>query len=314
MQALLEQSQQQTEILQTQQEELQRKQAELQESNKELKIQSEELQSQSEELEVQQEELRHANEELEERTKALEQQKSEIQQKNRALEKTQREMEIAKAAIETKAKELEIASQYKSEFLANMSHELRTPLNSLLILAQLLASNKQENLTEQQIEYAKTIHSAGADLLELINEILDLSKIEAGKMEVNIEQFSLSDLVETIGNKFQPLTSEKSLDFQIRMTEDLPPILETDQQRLKQILNNLLSNAFKFTEQGNITLGIRQIADNEDIGLVGVDLTNAIAISVTDTGIGIPKHKQQIIFEAFQQVDGTTSRHYGVLG
>jgi signal transduction histidine kinase/DNA-binding response OmpR family regulator len=314
MQELLEQSQQQTEILQTQQEDLQRKQAELQQTNKELQYQSEELQSQSEELETQQEELRHANDELEERTKALEQQKAEIQNKNKTLEKTQSEMEQAKVAIEAKAKELEIASQYKSEFLANMSHELRTPLNSLLILAQLLASNKQENLTEQQIEYAKTIHSAGADLLELINEILDLSKIEAGRMELHLEQFSLSELVETIEHKFQPLASEKGINFLIQMASDLPIILQTDQQRLKQIINNLLSNAFKFTQQGHITLEIRQIAANEDIGIVGVDLEKALAISVTDTGIGIPKHKQRIIFEAFQQMDGTTSRQYGGTG
>ncbi len=344
MQALLEQSQRQTEELQTQSEELhaqqeemqqineelqtqqaelQHKQEALQQQNEELQSQSEELQSQSEELQTQQEELKQTNEELEERTKELERQKEDIQHKNLALEKTQVEIEKAKAAIEIKAKELALASQYKSEFLANMSHELRTPLNSLLILAQLLANNKPGNLTEKQVSYAQTIQSAGSDLLTLINDILDLSKVEAGKMEVNVEPLSLSDLLETLEQKFRPLAQEKGLAFQLKIAEGLPAFLQTDGQRLKQIMNNLLSNAFKFTSLGKIVLSIQRVI-SEQLSVISYQLSNKapfdgetkdlIAISVIDTGIGIPKDKQQVIFEAFQQVDGTTSRSYGGTG
>ncbi|HAI70552.1 MAG TPA: hypothetical protein DCM38_14085, partial [Gammaproteobacteria bacterium] len=323
MQALLEQSQRQTEELQTQSEELQAQQEEMQQineqlqtqreeleqkqealqhRNEELQSQSEELQSQSEELQSQQEELKQTNEELEERTEELERQKEAIQYKNIALEASQVEMEKARAAIEIKAKELELASQYKSEFLANMSHELRTPLNSLLILSQLLANNKPGNLTEKQVEYAQTIQSAGSDLLILINDILDLSKVEAGKMELNIEKLFLSDLVESLAHKFAPLAQEKGLAFHIQMADNLPEVLHTDVQRLKQILTNLLSNAFKFTNQGEVRLSITQ------------EVKDLIAISITDTGIGIPSDKQQLIFEAFQQIDGTTSRRYGGTG
>jgi len=338
MQTLLEQSQRQTEELQTQSEELQAqqeemqqindelqngreelqgKQEELQQRNEELQSQSEELQSQSEELQTQQEELKQTNEELEERTKDLEQQKEDIEHKNIALKQNQAEMEKARAAIEFKAHELELASQYKSEFLANMSHELRTPLNSLLILAQLLANNKPGNLNEKQVSYAQTIQSAGSDLLTLINDILDLSKVEAGKMEVNIEALSLSDLLETLEQKFRPLASEKGLVFQRKLADDVLPLLHTDGQRLKQILNNLLSNAFKFTSQGEIVLNIQRVThlgeETYQLGPMGAR-EDLIALSVIDTGIGIPKEKQQLIFEAFQQVDGTTSRRYGGTG
>ncbi|EDN72941.1 signal transduction histidine kinase [Beggiatoa sp. SS] len=261
--------------------------------------------------------MKQTNDELEERTKDLEQQKEDIEHKNIALKQNQAEMEKARAAIEFKAKELELASQYKSEFLANMSHELRTPLNSLLILAQLLANNKPGNLNEKQVSYAQTIQSAGSDLLTLINDILDLSKVEAGKMEVNIEALSLSDLLEMLEQKFSPLASEKGLVFEKRLADDLPPFLQTDGQRLKQILNNLLSNAFKFTSLGKIVLSIQRVTNIEDesyqLGKMEAR-ENLIAISVIDTGIGIPKDKQQLIFEAFQQVDGTTSRRYGGTG
>ena len=328
MQELLEQSQQQTEELQSQSEELQSQQEEMQQINEELQAQREELEtkqvelqqrnealqsqaeetkSQSEELQTQQEELRQSNEELEERTRELERQKSEIQHKNLALERTQ-------AAIEIKAKELELASQYKSEFLANMSHELRTPLNSLLILAQLLANNKPGNLTDKQVEYARTIHSAGYDLLTLINDILDLSKVEAGKMDVNVEELPLTEWVETIEQKFRHLASEKGLAFHIRVAEDVPQILKTDVQRLQQIINNLLSNAFKFTEEGEINLTMQRPADNEEVAIMDFDPAKTLAFSVADTGIGIPEDKKQLIFEAFQQVDGSTSRHYGGTG
>jgi signal transduction histidine kinase/CheY-like chemotaxis protein len=349
LQSQQEEMQQINEELQHQREELEHKQAELQQRNEELQSQAEELQSQSEELQTQQEELKQTNEALEERTKELERQKSDIQHKNLALEKNQAEMRKTQVALETKATELELASRYKSEFLANMSHELRTPLNSLLILAQLLADNKPANLTDKQVEYAKTIHSAGSDLLTLINEILDLSKVEAGKIDVNREEVSLLDLIETLEPKFRHQASEKGLAFHITPAENVPSHLYTDGQRLKQILNNLLSNAFKFTHQGEIRLEISGPHPSplpkgegvgphpsplpkgegvgphsyprtlgEDRGLLplgeGRGEGHIIAFSVIDTGIGIPKNKQQTIFEAFQQVDGSTSRRYGGTG
>jgi len=334
MQELLEQSQQQTEELQsqseelqsqqeemqqineelqTQREELQHKQEELQQRNEELQSQAEELQSQSEELQTQQEELKQTNEALEERSKELEQQKDDAQQKNIALEKTQTDMKRAQVALETKAQQLELASQYKSEFLANMSHELRTPLNSLLILAQLLAENKAGNLTDKQVKYAQTINSSGSDLLKLINEILDLSKVEAGKMEVSVEDVSLTELMETVEQKFRPLALDKGLAFHIKVANDLPAMLHTDAQRFQQVLNNLLSNAFKFTTDGEIKLTLRY-ARSEEMSQLSFEAAQTIAISVTDTGIGIPTDKQQLIFEAFQQVDGTTSRRFGGTG
>ena len=298
-----------------------RKEAEkaLQQQQQELQLSNEELRNQSEELQVQQEELSHSNEELEERTKELEQQKDKIHQKNVALENNQMEMEKAKTALETKANELELANRYKSEFLANMSHELRTPLNSLLILAQLLTENKTGNLTEKQVEYARTVHSAGTDLLMLINDILDLSKVEAGKMEVHVEELSLADLVESVAQKFSPVADKNGLAFQITMAEDLPQVFCTDAQRLQQILNNLLSNAFKFTSQGEIKLDIRKSGSQPLISLTDQALASVapqsfFAISVTDTGIGIPTEKQPVVFDAFQQVDGTTSRRYGGTG
>ncbi len=320
LQSQQEELQQVNEALQAQREDLESKQAALQQQNEELQSQSEELQSQSEELQTQQEELKQTNEALEERTKDLERQKAEIQHKNLVLEQTQAEMEKARTAIETKAQELELASQYKSEFLANMSHELRTPLNSLLILAQLLANNKAGNLSDKQVEYAQTIHSAGSDLLTLINEILDLSKVEAGKIDVNAEDLSLTDLVEMVEQKFRHLASEKGLAFHITLADELPPVLNTDEQRLKQIINNLLSNAFKFTEKGEIKLEIKSKSPQPPFAKEGIlsfekgELGNFIAFSVSDTGIGIPKEKQQVIFEAFQQVDGSTSRRFGGTG
>jgi signal transduction histidine kinase/DNA-binding response OmpR family regulator/methyl-accepting chemotaxis protein/CHASE3 domain sensor protein len=325
MQALLEQSQRQTEELQQQSEELQSQQEELQQINEELQNQreelehkqvelqhhNEELQTQSEELQTQQEELKQSNETLEERTRELEQQKAEIQHKNAALEQTQAEMKKTQMALETKANELELASRYKSEFLANMSHELRTPLNSLLILAQLLTDNKNGNLTDKQIEYAQTIHSAGSDLLTLINEILDLSKVEAGKIEVHTEAISITDLVESTELKFRHVAEEKGLTFNINVTDEVPPSINSDRQRLKQILNNLLSNAFKFTQKGEVRLDIN--IPPHPLG-EGWGEGQQIAFRITDTGIGIPKDKQQVIFEAFQQVDGSTSRRYGGTG
>ncbi|AUI69042.1 response regulator [Beggiatoa leptomitoformis] len=274
----------------------------------ELKTQNEELQSQSEELQTQQEELRQTNDELEIRARELEVQKEEIRKKNINMEKAQ-------AAIEAKAHELELASKYKSEFLANMSHELRTPLNSLLILSNLLIENPQGNLTQQQIDYAKTINGAGADLLNLINEILDLSKVEAGKIEAHPEEVSLRELIESNRLKFQHIADQKGLRFSIDIIEPLPDTIFTDTHRLKQIINNLLANAFKFTLEGGVTLSVvRPSQSLEALERINLIPSRTIALSVTDTGIGIPKEKQAIVFEAFQQADGTTSRRFGGTG
>jgi signal transduction histidine kinase/DNA-binding response OmpR family regulator len=298
MQILLQQTQEQSEELQNQQEELKQ-------SNEELTSQQEELQSQAEELQTQTEELRQTNEELENRTEDLERQRRAIREKNATLEKTQQ-------VVEAKAQELELSSKYKSEFLANMSHELRTPLNSMLILAQLLTENKRGNLEKKQVEYAQTIHSAGSDLLTLINEILDLSKVEAGKIEAHVEEVILAELMETIEPKFHHLAEEKSVAFHIIIADELPPVLRTDSQRLKQIINNLLSNAFKFTAKGEVKLSMQR--PTSDLFGTGLDPAKTVALSVTDSGIGIPEDKQKVIFEAFQQADGTTSRRYGGTG
>ncbi|GEM_PF-124591 len=286
----------------------------MQELLRQTQIQTEELQSQSEELQSQQEELRQANEELEERTHELERQQAEVQEKNTALKK-------AKTILEEKAQELMLASQYKSEFLANMSHELRTPLNSLLILAQLLSENKTNNLTHKQVEYARTIHSAGVDLLNLINDILDLSKVEAGKLQTQVDKIPLSDLIMGIEHKFRHIAENKHLEFYILAeSSQLPDFWHTDQQRLNQILNNLLSNAFKFTSRGSIQLHVHCQEKSQILKETQLDPnslpnnTQLLTISVIDSGIGIPPHKQQLIFEAFQQADGTTSRKYGGTG
>jgi len=266
---------------------------------------NEELQVQSEELQTQQEELRQSNEELENRTRDLERQKTEINKKNAELEKS-------KQLIQAKAKEVELASKYKSEFLANMSHELRTPLNSLLILAQILSENRGGNLTEKQVSYTKTIHSAGSDLLNLINEILDLSKVEAGRIEINIESLSIGDLLEATEHKFKHMAEQKGLEFKILTADDFPGVLHTDSHRLQQVINNLLSNALKFTEKGSITLSLSR--PTEQIENLELKTDKILSISVADTGIGIPKDKQQVVFEAFQQADGTTSRKFGGTG
>ncbi len=314
MQLLLEKTQHQAESLKTQQVELQQKQTELQENNAELQNQSEELQSQQEELQNQQEELRQTNESLEDQTRDLRQQKSEIQQKNQSLEQNQTELEQAKSAIEAKAEQLESASRYKSEFLANMSHELRTPLNSVLILAKLLSENKANNLNDKQVEYAQTIHSAGSDLLQLINEILDLSKIEAGKTEVHLDTVLLRDLIKNIKQKFYPLAENNSTNFDVTFDDNVSDTLQTDQQKLRQILNNLLSNAFKFTKQGKVQLTIQKNQVDELPVVLQTKKIPFISFKVLDTGIGIPTDKQQVIFEAFQQADGSTNRSYGGTG
>jgi len=297
---LLDQTQQQAERLQTQQEELRQ-------TNEELEEQTKALRSSEEALQAQQEELRVINEELQERTKALEDQRDDIRSKNTELTRARNE-------IEEKAKDLEIASKYKSEFLANMSHELRTPLNSIIVLSQLLSENKKQNLTGKQVEYANTINSSGSDLLDLINEILDLSKIEAGKIELHPESMDLKEILNQMNMFFKPMVEKKGLNFNLHIEENVPSSMYTDNQRLQQILKNLLSNALKFTEKGMVKLDVCRPADGPELKRIGLIPETSLAFTVSDTGIGIPQDKLKVIFEAFQQADGTTSRRFGGTG
>ncbi|CAL9653735.1 Sensor histidine kinase RcsC [Streptomyces sp. enrichment culture] len=265
-----------------------------------------ELQVRSTELQVQQDELQRSNAELEEKASLLATQNRDIEAKNLQIEQARQE-------LEARAQQLSLASKYKSEFLANMSHELRTPLNSLLILAQLLAQNPSRNLTPKQVEYAGIIHSAGSDLLQLINDILDLSKVEAGKMDVAPERVTLRQLIEYVEATFRPMTTQKSLDFTISTAAGAPADLLTDDSRLRQVLRNLLSNAVKFTERGSVELRIEPAADGEVPHTV-LRGGAVVAFRVRDTGIGIPEQHLETIFGAFQQADGTTSRKYGGTG
>ncbi|MEU5276529.1 HAMP domain-containing protein [Streptomyces asoensis] len=277
---------------------------------------TEQLRERSAELEQRQKALQASNAELEEKAELLAQQNRDIEVKNT-------EIEEARQVLEERAEQLAVSMRYKSEFLANMSHELRTPLNSLLILAKLLADNADTNLTPKQVEFAETIHGAGSDLLQLINDILDLSKVEAGKMDVSPTRIALVQLVDYVEATFRPLTAEKGLDLSVRVSPELPATLHTDEQRLLQVLRNLLSNAVKFTDSGSVELVIRPagaevpVAIREQLLEAG-SLTDAdaplIAFSVTDTGIGIAASKMRVIFEAFKQADGTTSRKYGGTG
>jgi HAMP domain-containing protein/CheY-like chemotaxis protein len=304
---LLLQSQQLTQDLQSQSEELQAQQDELKRSNAELEAQTATLRASEELLQTQQEELQQTNEELEERSQQLEEQ-------NRRIEIKNAEIEEARSALEEKAEQLALSSKYKSEFLANMSHELRTPLNSLLILAKLLGDNAAGNLTEKQIEFATTIHNAGSELLGLINDILDLSKVEAGKMDVNIGEVSVAEELAALERSFMPLAAEKGLSFELDFAENALATIVTDQQRLQQVLKNLLSNAFKFTEQGSVVLRVGQADGRQFAGDALSKAERVIGFSVVDTGVGIPHDKLRLIFEAFQQADGTTSRRYGGTG
>ncbi|MFI9201662.1 HAMP domain-containing protein [Streptomyces sp. NPDC053048] len=276
------------------------------------------------------EQLRERSAELENRQKALEISNAELEEKsdrlarqNRDIEVKNTEIEEARQVLEERAEQLAVSMRYKSEFLANMSHELRTPLNSLLILAKLLADNAEGNLSPKQVEFADTIHGAGSDLLQLINDILDLSKVEAGKMDVSPSRIALVQLVDYVEATFRPLTAEKGLDFSVRVSPELPATLHTDEQRLLQVLRNLLSNAVKFTDTGAVELVIRPAgADVPDsireqlleAGSLRDADGDMIAFSVTDTGIGIAASKMRVIFEAFKQADGTTSRKYGGTG
>jgi len=305
---LLEQSQSLTQELQSQSEELRRQQDELKKSNSELEQQAKSLRQSEELLKEQQEELQQVNEELEEKASLLAEQNAKVEQKNR-------EVEAARQALEEKAQQLSVSSKYKSEFLANMSHELRTPLNSLLILAKLLSDNKEGSLTPKQVEYARTIHTSGTDLLNLINDILDLSKVEAGKMEVAVTEVPVSEIAGFVERTFRPVAEQKHLAFDVTIREDTPPALYTDGQRLQQILKNLLSNAFKFTERGSVKLTVRRAEKDRRFASRSLDqAADVLAFEVSDTGIGISRDKQQLIFEAFQQADGTTSRKYGGTG
>ena len=308
---LLIQSQQLANELQTQSAELQGQQAELRRSNSELEAQAQSLKQSEELLKDQQEELQQINEELEEKATLLAEQNHAVEQKNR-------EVENARLALEEKAEQLALSSRYKSEFLANMSHELRTPLNSLLILAKLLADNKVGNLSDKQVEYARTIQASGTDLLDLINEVLDLSKVEAGKIEVYPTDVRMEEVQEFSERSFRPLAQQKGLAYDIVIAKGAPPSLRTDGQRLQQILRNLLANAFKFTESGKVELVIEPAPPLHHFqrrslytALAG---KGVVAFRVRDTGIGIPPDKHQLIFEAFQQADGTTSRRYGGTG
>ena len=284
------QLQQLYEQTQAQAEELQSQHAELENINAELEAQAEKLQTSEEELKVQQEELMQANQELEERTRQLEERNALIVERN--LE------------IQQKAEELELTTKYKSEFLANMSHELRTPLNSILLLSRLMGENNEANLTSEQVEYAKVIQSSGQGLLSLIDEILDLSKIEAGKMELEYNNVMVQEIINDMKHLFAPMAREKGIGFDLTLSPDVPSQIETDKMRLEQVLRNLLSNAIKFTSEGSVSLAVNTLPENQSF----------LSFTVKDTGIGIPLEKQSLIFEAFQQADGSTRRKYGGTG
>lgn len=292
---LFEQTQQQAEELESQQEELRT-------TNEELIYKSDQLMASEEELRVQQEELRQTNAELEEKAQQLEERNISVNQ--------------AREAMSLKAEELAVSSKYKSEFLANMSHELRTPLNSILILARILKENKPENLTEDQIKYAGVIQNAGTDLLTLINDILDLSKIESGKIDLNIEPVRPQEITQNMESLFNEIARSKKINFETIRAKDLPERLLTDLSRVEQIIKNLLSNAFKFTpEQGKITLELSRAASTTTYFSEQLkQAKDVISMRVLDSGIGIPAEKQKLIFEAFQQADGSTSRKYGGTG
>ncbi|MCY1259116.1 hybrid sensor histidine kinase/response regulator [Pseudomonas jessenii] len=265
-------------------------------------------QSLAQELQKQQEELRQTNEELGDKAGLLAEQKAEVERKNR-------EVEITKLSLEEKAEQLTLTSKYKSEFLSSMSHELRTPLNSLLILARQLSDNAEHNLTPRQVEYAKTIRSAGKDLLELIDEILYLSKIESGTVTLDLNEALFDDLHDQIERTFRPVAESRGLSFTIELAPTLPPVIRTDEKRLLQVVKNLLSNAFKFTEQGSVKISIAPAVSGWSVDNSELNRADAVvAFVVTDTGIGVSAGKQKLIFEAFQQGDTGTSRKYGGTG
>lgn len=294
----------------------------------EMQAQQQELKTTNEELAAQQEQLSKSNAALEEQAQRLTRSEASIAKKNEELKKTTlslekqtREIEEksalveeAKQAIEMKARELELSSKYKSEFLANMSHELRTPLNSLLILSKILSSNEEGNLTADQVESAQIIYKGGSDLLSLINDILDLSKVEAGKLEINLEDVTCETLINNVYRQFAPIAKDKKLKFIVDKSKELSSLVHTDLQRTEQILKNFLSNAFKFTAEGGVTIRVHAPEAMTKFQRNSLSRENSIGISISDTGIGIAKPKQKMIFEAFQQGDGRTSRVYGGTG
>lgn len=271
-------------------EELQVQQEELKTANEELEEQSRILKESQAHLETQQVELEQTNEQLADQAQILAEQRDAMDLKNT-------ELNHAQAQLEERAEELQRSSKYKSEFLANMSHELRTPLNSSLILAKLLAENPQENLSAEQVKFAESIYSAGNDLLNLINDILDISKVEAGKLDMRPENTSVARLVDGLRGMFQPLATDKRLDFQVDVQPGAPMMIFTDRQRLEQVVKNLLSNAVKFTEKGAVSLTVASVSQ-----------TTVLPLSARDSGIGIAAEQQESIFEAFRQADGTTNR------
>jgi len=275
---------------------------------------TQELEKREEELKMQQEELKASNEEIEASNEELEEKTNALEEQNQRISKQSKELEETKKLIEEKATALELSGKYKSEFLANMSHELRTPLNSLLILARSFASNEQGNLTAEQIEEAKVIHNGGLELLGLINDILDLSKVEAGKINIIPEDIYIKNIAKRLTQQFEPVAKESKVAFNIHMEDGLPETLHTDSQRVEQILKNLLSNSFKFTESGSVTLDIHRHVGKVELQRTSLVGSETIAFAVTDTGIGIEESKFKDIFEAFQQEDGSIDRHYGGTG
>lgn len=306
MQNLLKESKRQAAELQSQQEELKATNEELASQQLALSKSNIALEEQAERLKKSEAHISRKNEELKRTTLSLEKQAAEIEEKSALVEE-------AKRSIEAKARELEISNKYKSEFLANMSHELRTPLNSLLILSRILANNEEGNLTPDQIESAKIIHRGGSDLLALINDILDLSKVEAGKLEINLEDVSINTIIDNVYKQFKPIAQDKGLKF-IENNEVKHQLVLTDIQRAEQVLKNFLSNAFKFTREGSVTIKIHHVDPKTVFQRNSLNKNNCIAVSIIDTGIGIPKDKQKLIFEAFQQGDGRTSRVFGGTG
>ena len=304
---LLQESQAMTEELQVQSEELVCQQEELRETNDKLERQQEELKKSEQRLQQQQDELEHANRELTVKKLALEQHVERVEHQNKQIAR-------ANAELERQAVQLALTTKYKTEFLANMSHELRTPLNGLLILSEFLAENKEGNLTDKQREYVQTIRLSGNDLLKMIDEILDLSKVDAGKMDIYPEWTVLNDIAAFLDHQYVPLAAKKGLSYESVQADDIPAAIVTDGHRLKQIMRNLLSNAFKFTEAGTVTLALRKPTEEELSSPRREEGMNYVALSVTDTGIGISDEKREIVFEAFRQADGTTSRKYGGTG
>jgi signal transduction histidine kinase/DNA-binding response OmpR family regulator len=312
---LLAQSQDLSAELRLQQEELNRKNQELEGQTTRLRNSELLLQEQQEELKQTNEELEQTNEELQQTNEEIEEKANLLATQKREAEKTNLEIEQARRALQEKAEQIAQTSKYKSEFLANMSHELRTPLNSLLILSKILAENHDDNLTEKQVQYASTIYSSGNDLLELINEVLDLSKIESGAVELEPDEVPFTELSRFVEQTFRPVAENKKINFQVNFDAELPNSIQTDTRRLEQILKNLLSNAFKFTEEGSVRIRVFRAAEGwqRDNGILN-HAPGVIAFAITDTGIGIPAEKQELIFQAFQQADAGTSRKYGGTG